>query len=87
MVILIPQKATQELQDMRYVFVLNDSNKTVQTPITVLDLNDGKNFVVTQGLKPGDRVVIEGVGTSVRDGIVVKPKSAGAQAAPAPEGK
>lgn len=80
-VILIPQKATQELQDMRYVFVLNDSNKTVQTRIQVLDLNDGKNFVVTDGLKPGDRIVVEGVGTSVRDGIVIKPKAAGAQPA------
>lgn len=79
-VIVIPQKATQELQDIRYVFVLNDSNKTVQTPIKVLDINDGKNFVVTDGLKPGDRVVVEGVGTVVRDGIVIKPKGA----APAP---
>ena len=80
-VILIPQKATQELQDMRYVFVVNDSNKTVQTRIQVLDINDGKNFVVTEGLKPGDRIVTEGVGTIVRDGIVIKPKTA--TAAPA----
>lgn len=83
-VIVIPQKATQELQDIRYVFVLNDSNKTVQTPIKVLDINDGKNFVVTDGLKPGDRVVVEGVGTVVRDGIVIKPK--GATPAPAAAG-
>ncbi|MCH5347435.1 MAG: efflux RND transporter periplasmic adaptor subunit [Muribaculaceae bacterium] len=72
-VIIIPQKATQELQDLRYVFVVNDSNMTVQTPIKVLDLSDGKNFVVTEGLKPGDRIVTEGVGTIVRNGMVIKP--------------
>lgn len=75
-VILIPQKATQELQDMRYVFVVNDSNKTVQTRIQILDINDGKNFVVTEGLKPGDRIVVEGVGTIVKDGMAIKPKTA-----------
>ncbi len=83
-VIVIPQKATFELQDRRYVYVLNDSNKTVSTPITVLDINDGQNFVVTEGLKNGDRIAIEGVGTVLKEGMPVKPKKAGAQAAQAP---
>lgn len=38
----------------------------------MLDINDGKNFVVTSGLKPGDRVVVEGVGTKVRDNMLIK---------------
>lgn len=80
-VILVPQKATFELQDRRYVYVVNDSNKTVSTPITVLDLNDGVNYVVTSGLKSGDRIVTEGVGTSIKEGMVIKPKAAGAPAA------
>ncbi len=71
--IVIPQKATFEVQDLRYVFTLNDSNKTVNTPIQVMTLNDGKNFVVTSGLKPGDRVVVEGIGTVVRPGMPVNP--------------
>lgn len=71
--ISIPQKATFEVQNLKYVFTLNDSNKTVNTPIEVLPLNDGKNYVVTSGLKPGDRVVIEGVGTVVRPGMEVTP--------------
>ena len=79
--IIIPQKASFELQDRRYVFVLNDSNKTTSMPITVLAVNDGKNYVVTSGLNAGDRIVTEGVGTKVRNGMVVTPKAA--EAAPA----
>ncbi len=81
--IVIPQKATFEIQDLKYVFVLNDSNMTVNTPIEVLPLNDGKNYVITSGLKAGDRVVIEGVGTSVRAGMPVNPVDAKAAAAEA----
>ena len=76
--LLIPQKATYELQDLRYVFTLNDSNMTVSTPIQVLNLNDGKNFVVTSGLKPGDRIVTEGIGTTVRANMPVNPVDANA---------
>lgn len=76
--IVIPQKATFEVQDLKYVFTLNDSNKTVTTPIQVQSLNDGKNYVITSGLKPGDRVVTEGIGTTVRAGMEVNPVDANA---------
>ena len=79
-VIVIPQKATFELQDRRFVYVVNDSNKVASAPITVNPVTDGKNFVVTSGLQAGDRIVIEGVGTKVRDGIVITPVEGGAQA-------
>lgn len=71
--IIIPQKATYELQNLRFVYVVNDSNKAVSAPITVSPLNDGKTFVVTSGLNPGDRIAIEGVGTTVREGVVINP--------------
>ncbi len=80
-VISIPQKATYEVQDRRFVYVLNDSNKTVPTNITVSPLNDGKNFIVTGGLQPGQRVVIEGIGTKVQPGMEIKPVDAAAKAA------
>lgn len=86
-VIVIPQKATYELQDRRFVYVVNDSNKVVSTPITVDPISDGHNFVVTSGLKPGDRIAIEGVGTIVKDGITIKlvdPNVTAAEAAQAP---
>jgi membrane fusion protein (multidrug efflux system) len=84
-VITIPQKATFELQDLRYVYTVNDSNKAVSTKITVLAQNDGQNFVVTSGLKAGDRVVIEGVGTKVSEGAVITPVEQKAQPAQAEE--
>lgn len=97
-VILIPQKATNELQDRRFAYVVNDSNKVVATPVTVAAINDGKNFVVTSGLKSGDKIAVEGVGIVVRDGVTITPvdaaaaqasqAGAGAQAAaPAKESK
>lgn len=72
-VIVIPQKATFELQDRRFVYVVGDSNKVASVPVTVGEGNDGKNFVITSGLKPGDRIAIEGVGTIVKDGTVINP--------------
>lgn len=78
-IIFIPQKATYEIQDRRYVYTLNDSNMTVSTNISVMDVNDGKTFIVTQGLNPGDRIVTEGIGTSVKQGMKITPKETTAQ--------
>lgn len=72
-VIIIPQRATYELQDKKFVYVLNDSNVVASAPITVSPVNDGQTYVVTSGLKPGDRIAVEGVGTKVKDGITIKP--------------
>jgi len=71
--IVIPQKSTFELQDRRFVYVVNDSNIVSSKPITVQAISDGKNFVVTSGLQPGDRIAVEGVGTILRDGITITP--------------
>ena len=81
-VILVPQKATFEVQDRRFVYVVNDSNKTVSTAITIAPENDGKQVIVSGGLEPGQRVVVEGVGTKVRDNMEIAPVDA-AQAAAA----
>lgn len=78
--IIVPQKATYELQDLRYVYVLNDSNVATSRQITINPVNDGKNFVVTSGLKPGERIAVEGVGTKVRDGVTIQPVDAAAAA-------
>lgn len=78
-VIVIPQGATNELQNIRFAYVVNDSNKVVATPIQVSEISDGKNFIVTSGLQPGQRIAVEGIGTKVRDGIVVVPVDAAAK--------
>ncbi len=77
----IPQKATYDIQNLLFVYVVNDSNKTVSTPITVDALNDGQNFVVTSGLKPGQRIVVEGVGNKVKPDMQIKPVDAAELAA------
>ena len=78
-IILIPQKATYEIQDRRFVYIVNDSNKVVSNQVTVSDISDGQNFIVTSGLKAGDRIAIEGVGTTVKDGLTITPREAKAQ--------
>lgn len=71
--IIIPQKATYELQDKKFVFVVTDSSTVVSTEIKVLPQTNGQQYVVSSGLKPGDRIVTEGVGTSVRNGMKINP--------------
>lgn len=73
--LLIPQNATFEIQDMKFVYVVNDSSVVNQRPIQISQNNDGKNYIVTQGLKPGERIVVEGVGISVKDGMKITPKT------------
>lgn len=70
--ILVPQKATYEIQDKHFVYVVGKDNKVKNTEITVLPQNDGTNYVVTGGLKAGERIVVEGINT-LSDGMAIKP--------------
>ena len=79
--LLVPQKATFEIQDKKFVLVLGDSSKLHSTPIEILDINDGQNYVVTAGLEPGQTIAVEGVGNLVRDGSVIQPVTAEQKAA------
>ncbi len=72
-VIVIPQSATAESQNLRFVFVVDENNTLKQTPIEVLPLQDGKHFVVTEGLQPGDVIVTQGIGTAARNGVTINP--------------
>ena len=74
--IIIPQRATYEIQDMKYVYVVGDSSKAVARNIKVSPVDDGQTYIVTEGLNVGDEIVTEGVGTAVKAGTVVKPKAA-----------
>lgn len=73
-VLSIPQASTFEIQGLKYCFVVDGSGKLIQTPITVNPNDDGKNYIITSGLKPGQTVLIEGVGISAKDGMQIKPK-------------
>ncbi|MBR1387540.1 MAG: efflux RND transporter periplasmic adaptor subunit [Alloprevotella sp.] len=70
--ILIPQAATVEIQDKKFVYVVGKDNKVISTEITVESQNDGSNYVVTSGLKAGDRIVVEGV-QSLKNEQEIKP--------------
>lgn len=67
--IVIPQKATFELQDRKFVYVVQpgDTARVISTPITISKVSDGKSYVVTSGLNPGDVIAVEGVGTKLAD--------------------
>ena len=71
-VIMIPQSATTEIQDKKFVFVVQSDNTLKNTEIKVFTLNDGKYYYVTAGLNPGDKIVLEGV-QNLKDGQVITP--------------
>ncbi len=68
--VVIPQASTYELQDKRFAYKVVDG-KAVATQIKVLPRNDGKEFIVTDGLKAGDTVVSGGI-ASLKDGMEIK---------------
>ncbi len=71
-VMVIPQKATYEIQDKKFVYLLSDSSTVQAWGITVSPLSTGSNYIVTSGLKSGDRIVVEGI-SSIRNGMKIKP--------------
>lgn len=70
--LLVPQRAVQELQNLRSVAVVDADNKVSFRNVKVGPRVDTL-WVVEEGLKPGDTVVAEGL-QSLRDGIVVRTK-------------
>lgn len=71
-IILVPQSATFEVQDKRFVYLLQSDNTVKTTEIDVHPVADGKNFVVLGGLKAGDKIATEGIQT-LRDGATIQP--------------
>src|SRR3989454_7635879 len=72
--LLVPQRAVMELQGSHQVAVVGSDNKVSIRPVTVGE-RVGRLWIVTEGLKPGERVVVEGV-MKVRDGVAVRAVSA-----------
>ena len=70
--LVIPQAATFELQDKRYVFKVVEG-KAVSAPVRVTRVNGGQEFIVEEGLKEGEIIVAEGVGL-LREGTPIKVK-------------
>jgi RND family efflux transporter MFP subunit len=70
--LLVPQRAVTQLQDSYQVTMVDDQNKAHIQPITVGE-QIGSNWIITSGLKSGDRVMVEGA-QKVSEGAAVNPK-------------
>lgn len=70
--IVIPQKATFEIQDRIYVYVLDEKNRVKSKPITVNN-RMSHFYIVDSGLSPNDRIIYEGI-QNVKDGMIVNPQ-------------
>ena len=70
--IVVPQSTVVEVQNKKFMYILGANNKVKYTEITVAPQDDGKNYVVTSGLKTGDKYVTNGI-TKLTDGMEIKP--------------
>ncbi len=70
--ILIPQSATYELQNKRFVYRVLENNRVVSSSITATPSNDGQFMIVQKGLSPGDRVLMGG--SNLKDSTLIIPK-------------
>ncbi|MBR2096393.1 MAG: efflux RND transporter periplasmic adaptor subunit [Prevotella sp.] len=70
--IVIPQGCVSEVQDKKFIYLLGEGNKVKYSEIKVDPQNDGKNYIVTEGLKVGDKFVTNGI-TKLSDGMEIVP--------------
>ena len=71
-VLSVPQPAVMELQGNYQVAVVDAENKVSIRPVKVGDLF-GNMWIIVEGLKPGERVIVEGT-QKAQEGSVVAPK-------------
>ncbi len=69
--LIVAQSATLEMQDKVFVFALADSNKVKKMPITITG-KSGSNYLVKDGLKAGDQIVISGI-DRLQEGQIINP--------------
>lgn len=85
--ILLPQAAVQrDFDGSAFVYLVGKDNKAVRRKI-VADRTSGANWVVTDGLKAGERVISQGIG-NLRQGAAIRPVPASSpQRVGAPKGE
>jgi len=72
--IAVPERAVTELQGKNFVWAVGSDNKVTQRSVKVGG-QLGENLLILEGLKPGERIVVEGL-QKVREGAPVEPKTA-----------
>lgn len=71
--IVIPQDATIEIQDKLFVFLVDKKNIVARQPIQVSG-KSGTNYLVKEGIKTGDRIVLKGF-ENLPDGATIIPEN------------
>lgn len=71
--VIVPQKATFEIQDKTYVYIVDEQNQVKMQSITPR-LRFSHFYIVEEGVQPGDRVVYEGL-QNIREGMKISPTS------------
>ena len=60
------------MQNKKFIYLVGNDNKVKYSEIKVDAQNDGMNYIVTDGLKAGDKYVTNGI-TKLSDGMEIKP--------------
>lgn len=71
-VIIIPQSATYEMQDKKFVYVVNKDGTIKSREIVVHPISNDRNYVVESGLTAGEKIVTEGMG-NLKDSMKIIP--------------
>lgn len=71
-VLLVPQKATTDIQGKKFVYLVTDTGGVVINNIEIMSQTKGNYYVVTGGLKPGAQIILEGF-SSLKDGDKIQP--------------
>ena len=72
--ILVPQKSTTDIQGKKFVYLVTDTGGIKINNIEIMEATKGNYYVVTSGLKAGDKIVLEGF-ASLKEGDKIKPNS------------
>lgn len=70
--ILVPQAATVEMQDKVFVFTVGKDNKVTKMPISIAG-KSGTNYLIKEGVKTGDQIVLSGI-DKLQDGQAIQPE-------------
>ncbi|MBD1394824.1 efflux RND transporter periplasmic adaptor subunit [Mucilaginibacter glaciei] len=70
--LIVPESATIEMQDKTFVFAVADSNKVKKVPITIVG-KSGNNYLVSDGVKAGDQIVLSGI-DHLQEGTIIAPQ-------------
>ncbi len=72
--LIIPQSATIDMQDKVFVFTVGDSSKVKKQAITIVG-KAGENYLVKDGVKAGDQIVLSGI-DKLQEGMAIQPQKA-----------